>query len=63
MIANQPLASIHPDAKLAEGVIIDPFVTIAGDVEIGEGTHICSHAVIMDGARIGATAQYFPGRL
>ncbi|MDE6118365.1 MAG: acyl-ACP--UDP-N-acetylglucosamine O-acyltransferase [Muribaculaceae bacterium] len=61
MNVNQPLASIHPDARIAEGVVIDPFVTIAGDVEIGEGTHICSHAVIMDGARIGRNCTIFPG--
>ncbi|MBQ2422042.1 MAG: acyl-[Flavobacteriales bacterium] len=32
---NQPLAYIHPNAKIAEDVIIEPFSTIAGDVEIG----------------------------
>ena len=42
----QPLASIHPDAKIGEGVIIGPFVTIEANVEIGDGTIIDSHAVI-----------------
>ena len=58
---NQPLAYVHPDAKIHPGVIIDPFATIAGNVEIGEGTHIYSHAVIMDGARIGKNCNIFPG--
>lgn len=57
---NQPLASIHPNAKIAEGVIIDPFVTIGDNVEIGEGTHIMSGAVIMWGARIGRNCRIFP---
>lgn len=57
---NQPLASIHPNAKIADGVIIDPFVTIDDNVEIGEGTHIMSGAVIMWGARIGRNCRIFP---
>ena len=32
----QPLAYIHPQAKIAENVVIDPFVTIHKDVVIGE---------------------------
>lgn len=36
----QPLAYIHPQAKIAENVVIDPFVTIHKDVVIGEGTWI-----------------------
>ena len=39
----QPLAYVHPSAKIADNVTIDPFVTIHANVEIGEGTHvICS---------------------
>ena len=34
-----PLAHIHPAARIAPGVTIEPFTTIAADVEIGEGTH------------------------
>ncbi|MDO7849761.1 acyl-ACP--UDP-N-acetylglucosamine O-acyltransferase [Hymenobacter sp. M29] len=56
-----PLASIHPDARLAEGVTVDPFTTIAADVEIGEGTWIGPNVTIMNGARIGAHCQIFPG--
>ena len=58
---NQPLAFIHPDAKIHPSVVIDPFVTIAGNVEIGEGTHIMSHACILDGARIGKNCTIHPG--
>ncbi len=58
---NQPLAYIHPDAKIHPSVVIEPFVTIHGDVEIGEGTHIYSNVTIMDGARIGKNVNIFPG--
>ena len=58
---KQPLANIHPNAQIAEDVIIDPFVTIDEDVVIGEGTHIYSNVTIMSGARIGKNCKIFPG--
>ena len=57
----QPLAYIHPQAKIAESVVIDPFAVIHKDVEIGEGTWIGSNVTIMDGARIGKNCRIFPG--
>lgn len=60
---KQPLAYIHPEAKIAESVIIDPFVTIEKNVEIGEGTWIGSNAVIMEGARIGKNCKIYPGAI
>jgi UDP-N-acetylglucosamine acyltransferase len=57
----QPLAYIHPNAKIARGVTVDPFAVIHGDVEIGEGTWIGSNVTIMDGARIGKNCRIFPG--
>lgn len=56
-----PLACVHPDAKLAEGVVVDPFVYIDKNVEIGEGTHIYSNATIFEGSRIGKNCKIFPG--
>lgn len=58
---NQPLAYIHPEAKIAENVVIEPFAMIHKDVEIGEGTWIGSHVTIMEGARIGKNCKIFPG--
>lgn len=55
------LCHIHPEAKIAENVTIDPFVTIKGDVEIGSGTWIGPHVTIMDGVRIGKNCKIFPG--
>lgn len=58
---EQPLASISPEAKIHESVVIEPFVTIHENVEIGEGTYIYSGATIMPGARIGKNCRIFPG--
>jgi UDP-N-acetylglucosamine acyltransferase len=59
MISN--LAYVHPDAILAENVIVEPFTYVAGNVQIGEGTHIGPNATILDGARIGKNCRIFPG--
>ena len=58
---KQPLAYIHPSAKIAKNVVIEPFTTIDGDVTIGEGTWIGPNVTIMDGARIGKNCSIFPG--
>lgn len=58
---NQPLANIHPDAKIAESAIIEPFATVKGDVEIGENTWVGPNACIWDGARIGDNCKIYPG--
>ena len=58
---KQPLAYIHPAAKIAPGVVIDPFVTIDQNVEIGEGTRIGSNVTILEGSRIGRNCTIFPG--
>src|SRR5688500_5414937 len=56
-----PLASIHPNAKLGNNVIIEPFAVIHENVSIGDGTHIMSHAVLMPYSRIGNGCRIFPG--
>jgi len=58
---NQPFSYVHPQAKIANNVVIEPFVTIDKNVEIGEGTWIGSHVTIMEGARIGKNCRIFPG--
>jgi len=58
---NQPLAYVHPQAKIARNVVIEPFVTIHKNVEVGEGTWIGSNVTIMEGARIGKNVRIFPG--
>lgn len=56
-----PSTHIHPDAKIAGNVTVEPFTSISGNVEIGEGTWIGPNATIMDGARIGKNCRIFPG--
>jgi len=56
-----PHTYIHPNAKLATNVKIDPFTVIHHNVEIGEGTWIGSNVTIMEGARIGKNCRIFPG--
>ena len=58
---KQPLAYVHPDAKIASNVVIEPFVTIDKNVEIGEGTIIGSNVTILEGTRIGKNCRIFPG--
>ena len=58
---KQPLAYVHPEAKIAGNVVIEPFVSIDYDVEIGEGTRIGSSVTILPGTRIGKNCNIFPG--
>ncbi|PLX03508.1 MAG: acyl-[acyl-carrier-protein]--UDP-N-acetylglucosamine O-acyltransferase [Marinilabiliales bacterium] len=58
---NQPLAYVHPQAKIAPNVVIEPFVNIEKNVVIEEGTWIGSSVTIMEGARIGKNCRIFPG--
>src|SRR5207247_2627668 len=55
-----PHTYIHPNARLATNVKVDPFTVIHQDVEIGEGTWIGSNVTIMEGARIGKNCKIFP---
>ena len=56
-----PLVNIHPEAKIAQNVVVEPFSTICRNVEIGEGTWIGPNVTIMEGARIGKNCKIFPG--
>ncbi|MBC8266741.1 MAG: acyl-ACP--UDP-N-acetylglucosamine O-acyltransferase [Flavobacteriales bacterium] len=58
---HQPLSYVHSGADIARSVVIEPFVTIEKNVEIGEGTWIGSNVTIMEGARIGKNCRIFPG--
>lgn len=52
---------IHPSASLGENVTIEPFVTIAKNVEIGNNTWIGPHVTILEEVRIGDNCKIFPG--
>jgi len=57
---NNDFVIIHPTAKIAENVVIEPFVTIGENVEIGEGTHIMPHVSIVKNTKIGKNCRIFP---
>ena len=50
---NQPLAYVHPGAKIARNVVIEPFTTIHNNVVIGDGTWIGIGVSILPNVRIG----------
>ncbi len=56
-----PNANVHPEAKIADDVIIEPFSTVQKDVVIDSGCWIGPNVTIMDGARIGKNCKIFPG--
>ena len=56
-----PLAVVHPDAQIGEGVVIEPFAVVEKDVVIGDHCHLYPHAVVLNGARIGKNCQVFLG--
>jgi UDP-N-acetylglucosamine acyltransferase len=58
---NQPLAYIHPGAKIAKNLVVEPFTTIHNNLIIGDVTWIGSNVTIMEGARIGKNCNIFPG--
>jgi UDP-N-acetylglucosamine acyltransferase len=60
-MSYHPLSNVHPEAKIGNNVIIEPFATVNKDVVIGDNTWIGPNAVIMDGARIGTNCKIFPG--
>ncbi len=55
-----PLAYVHPEAILGDGVTVGPFSFIDRDVVIGEGTTIASNVNILPGTRIGKRCNIFP---
>ena len=59
---NQPLAYVHPGAKIARNVVIDPFTTIHNNVEIGEGTIIGAGAVVAKSLPPNCTAVGIPAK-
>ena len=52
---NQPLAYVHPGAKIAQNVVIEPFTTINNDVVIGEGAIVLAQSGIAKSLEGGKT--------
>lgn len=60
-MSQYPLANVHPEAKIGNNVIIEPFATVQQDTVIGDGSWIGPYTTIMTGARIGKNCKIFPG--
>lgn len=52
--------SIHPSAKLGEGVVLAPGVIVGPGAEIGDGTRIGAYSVIGRGVTIGRRVEIGP---
>lgn len=55
-----PLASVHPTARVAEGVSIGPFAVVGAGASIGPGARIGAHCVVGTEASIGAETCLHP---
>jgi UDP-N-acetylglucosamine acyltransferase len=60
-MSKYPLANVHPEAKIGNNVIIEPFATIQKDVVIGDDCWIGPNAIIWDGSRLGKNVKVYPG--
>jgi UDP-3-O-[3-hydroxymyristoyl] glucosamine N-acyltransferase len=55
-----PLASIHPTAKVGKDVYVGPFASIAEGAEVGDGSVIHPHVSIGTQARVGKQCILYP---
>jgi UDP-3-O-[3-hydroxymyristoyl] glucosamine N-acyltransferase len=55
-----PGASVHPTARLAEGVTIDPGAVVGAGAVIGAGTIVSANAVIGAGVKVGRNCTIGP---
>ena len=58
---SDKLYYIHPDAKVGNKVVIEPFVYIGKNVTINDGCWIGPGAILLEGSQIGKDCQIFPG--
>lgn len=56
----QKMACVSPSAKLGEGIIVEPYVTVGADCRVGDFTTILAHVVIAHDVRVGAAVQIAP---
>lgn len=60
-MSKYPLANVHPEARIGNNVIIEPFATIHKDVVIGDDCWIGPNAIVWDGSRLGKNVKIYPG--
>jgi len=54
------LADVHPDAQIAENVVVGPFSVVGPQVKIGPGTHVMNNVTITGDTTIGEGNVIFP---
>lgn len=60
-MSYHPLAHVHPDAKIGNNVVIEPFATVKGDVVIGDNSWIGPNTIVWEGSRLGKNVKVYPG--
>ncbi len=53
MTTIHPTALVSADAQIGNHVVIEPFCVVEADVQIDDGCHLASHAVIKSGTTLG----------
>lgn len=54
------LAYVHPDAELADDVVVGPFSVVGPDVKIGKGTRLMNNVTIEGRTTLGENNLVFP---
>ncbi|MBN1586292.1 MAG: acyl-ACP--UDP-N-acetylglucosamine O-acyltransferase [Candidatus Omnitrophica bacterium] len=60
-VSIHPTAIVHPEAVLADDVVIGPFSCIGAKVKIGGGTTVAQSCVIDGDTSIGANCEIYQG--
>jgi UDP-3-O-[3-hydroxymyristoyl] glucosamine N-acyltransferase len=55
-----PLAFVHEDAELGEGVDVGPFAYVAAGARLGDGARLYPHAYVGEEASIGEGSTLYP---
>lgn len=55
-----PLASVDPQARLGENVLIGPFCLVGPEVTLGDNTRLDSHVALVGRTTIGANNRFWP---
>jgi UDP-3-O-[3-hydroxymyristoyl] glucosamine N-acyltransferase len=59
-VGVHPTAVVAPDARLADGVGIGPYVVVESAAEIGRGSRIAAGGYVGQGARLGEACHLYP---
>lgn len=60
-MTESPNTYIHPEAKIGNNVMIEPFAYIDKDVVVGDNCWIGPNACLWEGTRLGNDCKIFPG--